>query len=148
MKRRLNQIDTLNEVLIVEQFSPWHLRYFRLAKKQSEKSTHYQHKLGCVIVKSNRIVGEGFNKLKSHPKSPHAYSFIHAEFDSAHKVDPKDMKDSIVFVYREHKNGNFAIAKPCKTCAKLLKDLMVKSVYFTIDSGIGCYHFKQGGICN
>ena len=86
MRKKLNQIDASNDILIVENFSDWHLKYFKLAKKQSEKSTHYQHKLGCVIVKNNRVLGLGFNKLKSHPKSPHAYSFIHAEFDSVRKI--------------------------------------------------------------
>ena len=44
MRKKLNQIDASNDILIVENFSDWHLKYFKLAKKQSEKSTHYQHK--------------------------------------------------------------------------------------------------------
>jgi len=115
-------------------------KYFDLAKKLSKKSNHHTHKLGCVVFKGNSVVAMGFNKIKTHPKSPHAYNMLHAEIDALIGADPADLKDAEAIIYRENKSsGNVGLAKPCKVCAKILEDVEVKRVYYTTSEGYEYY---------
>lgn len=115
-----------------------HRKFFELAKKLSQKSD-YHHKIGAVIVRKNKVIGLGFNKpKKTHPQSPNAFKTTHAEFDALWSCSKQDLKGAIIYVYREHKNGCVASAKPCKDCDTLLKYSGIKRVYYT-ENG----HFKQ-----
>jgi deoxycytidylate deaminase len=40
--------------------------YFNLARLMAEKS-EFNHKIGCVIVKDNKIISLGFNQKRTHP---------------------------------------------------------------------------------
>lgn len=114
-------------------------RYFDLAKRLSKKSTHHQQMLGCVIVNHGRVVGVGYNQIKSHPKSSHKYKRIHAEFHALLGVAPADLDGSTVFVYRETKCGNKGLAKPCPSCHKMLLDAGVETVIYTTIEGWESY---------
>lgn len=116
-------------------------KYFELAKRLSKKSDHYQYKMGCVIVKGKRVVGVGYNQLKSHPKSPHEWKTIHAEFHATLGTDLAELRGSTVYVYREKKNGDLANAMPCRSCRRMLESLGVKEVFYTIDAGTDGYCF-------
>jgi deoxycytidylate deaminase len=106
-------------------------RFFQAARKASFKSTHRQHKIGCVLVYKNKIVSVGFNQLKTHPESTHPYKSIHAEFDAIYKSNSLALSDCDLYVYREDKKGKPAIAKPCKYCDLLIKQVGIKNVYYT-----------------
>ena len=118
---------------------PKHDKYFDLAKRLSLKSDHCRYCIGCVIVKKSKVVGVGYNQLKTHPKSPHDYNTIHAEFSAILGVPVADLKGATVYVYRENKKGELALAKPCKHCQKMLEGCGVKTVYYTVDKGIDYY---------
>lgn len=115
------------------------LKYFELAKRLSEKSDHHTHHIGCVIVKKNVILGLGFNQMKSHPKSPHDWKMIHAELHAVLGLLPYELKGAEMYVYREHKNGTLAIAKPCSSCQKLIRTCGIKTVYYTDEGGYSSY---------
>ena len=106
-------------------------RFFEAAKKASLKSTHHQHKIGCVVVYKNKIISVGFNQLKTHPESTHPYKSIHAEFDAIYRCDSRFLSDSDIYVYREDKKGNLAIAKPCKYCDLLIRQTGIRNVFYT-----------------
>lgn len=108
------------------------IRFFDIAKKLAAKSNHHQHKLGCVLVKKNRIVGVGFNKIRTHTKSVAEYNMLHAEISALFSA--QDAEDCIAYVYRETKTGIRALAKPCEGCHKALKLAGVKTVYYTSDN--------------
>lgn len=110
-------------------------RYFAIARALSIKGQHPQHRLGCVLVKKGRIIGLGWNLLKTHPRSPHPYNSIHAEFNALLGADPGDLKGSTAYVYRQHKDGSRAIAKPCKYCERALRDSGVYRVVYTAPEG-------------
>ena len=42
-----------------------------------------------------------------------------------------------LYVYREHKNGVKALARPCPACQKMIKDMGIKEVWFTTENGFG-----------
>lgn len=117
------------------------LRMFQLAKQMSLKSTGI-HRLGCVIAKKNKVISRGFNTCyKTHPATPHPSQTLHAEIRAVLQA-PTNLKGAVAYVYREHKNGDAANARPCETCQQVLRNLGIKTVYYT-DSG----SFKEMRLC-
>lgn len=106
--------------------------FLNLAKKASDKSDHHTHKMGCVIAKGGKILGIGYNALKTHPKSPHPFKSIHAEFMAFINAD-KNIKGATAYVFRQQKNGQLAIAKPCAACWQFLVDSGVKEVVYSFE---------------
>ena len=108
-------------------------KYMDLARKLSYKSTHPKHKLGATIIKGSKILGLGFNKLRTDPLSPTPFHQIHAELDALNDKDTKDFRGSKIYVYRKLQNGEQALAKPCIYCQKELKRRGVKECIYTED---------------
>lgn len=102
-------------------------------------------RITAIIEKKNTIVAYGFNSGKSHPlqarfgDNPHKI-FLHAEMDAiknALKYGYKDdLEGSTVYVARVLKNGEPALAKPCKGCMTALKFFGVKEVYWSDNEGL------------
>ena len=111
------------------------IKHFLLARKLSKKSTHSQHKLGCCLVKGNRIIGLGFNQDKTSPKSTNPFNTLHAEVSAIINADEEDIKGSVAYVYRETRLGTLGMSKPCKFCSEMLRSLGVKAVYYTSPEG-------------
>lgn len=111
------------------------IKYFKLCEKLSYKSNHSQHRLGCVIVKKNRIVGLGFNSNKTSPHSPDKFKTIHAEFDAICGISPNDLKDSTAYILRIRKDGSYGMSKPCETCLLILKHCGVERICYTTQAG-------------
>lgn len=106
-------------------------KFLDLAKKLSYKSS-YHHKIGAVVAKKNKIISLGFNKPnKTHPASPNRFKTYHAEFDAIIGIDKKDLVGSTIYIFREHKNGNLASAKPCSDCAALIAHCGIKKVVYS-----------------
>lgn len=40
-----------------------------------------------------------------------------------------------LYVYREDLNDNLAICRPCNACMKAIKDLGIKTIYYTTNEG-------------
>ena len=111
------------------------IKFFKICEKLSYKSNHSQHRLGCVIVKKNRIVGLGFNSNKTSPHSPDKFKTIHAEWDATCGVSLKDLKGSTAYILRIRKDGSYGIAKPCESCLSILKHCGVEQVCYTTQVG-------------
>lgn len=124
-------------------------KYFELAKQACKFSDNKQHQLGAVITYKGRILSTGYNTNKTNPVQEQYNKFrgydvttaknsLHAEISAILKC--KDMKidwnKANIHIYREHKNGVKALAKPCKACEKAIKDLGIKNIYYTIECGI------------
>jgi deoxycytidylate deaminase len=103
------------------------------ALKMSCNGQHRQHRIGAVISYRGKLYSRGWNKSKTHPKSPHPYKYIHAEMDAIFKNPPPP--GSEIFVARIDRNGRLAIAKPCAYCAALLTAYGVHKVHYTADGG-------------
>ena len=110
-----------------------HIKFFELAKKLSKKSNHPRYSLGCVLVNRNTIIGTGWNMKKTHPKSPHPYHYIHAEFMAILTAgqDPTLLKGATCYVYRELRDGSLAKAKPCPTCLAMLQSYGIEKIFYT-----------------
>jgi len=123
-------------------------KFFRLAKNVSELSDYPTHHLGCVVIYKGKVISSGFNCNKTHPIqrvynrerfsedcSPHS---LHAETHALCSLmrDPDiDWGRVVLYTYRERKDGSFGLARPCKSCMKLLKDLGIHRICYTTDDG-------------
>ena len=110
-----------------------------------------KHKIGAVFVYKNSVLAVGCNSCKTSPiqkkyNKNRDYNVnagygltntIHAEVATLNKVKYLDIdfSKSSLFVYREHKNGDKALARPCKACSALIRDMGIKDVYYTTENG-------------
>jgi deoxycytidylate deaminase len=105
-------------------------RYFTIAKAASQCSD-LRCAVGAVII-SHKPISIGFNIQKSHPRfadGKRSYS-IHAEI-SALLRSQCSVRGSTIYVYREDRNGDIGMAKPCPNCMKILIEAGIKRVYYT-----------------
>lgn len=106
-------------------------KFFKLCKKLSTCSDHHQHRLGALVVNKDKILGVGFNSLRTHPKSPHEFKSVHAEFMAINSCDPETLKGATLYVYRENRSGNVVNSKPCVSCMTLILNSGIKRIYYT-----------------
>lgn len=111
------------------------LKHFHLASKLAKKSDHRQHKLGAVITKGNKVLGIGFNKNKTSPKSNNEFNTLHAEISCILNTDEEDLEGSEIYIYRQTKSGKLGLSKPCPACEHMLKSVGIKIVYYTSPEG-------------
>ena len=115
--------------------------FFLLAKAEAEKSTFYRIKIGCIIVKGNKILARGFNKEKSHPKQKYLngkfrkfvtkHNYIHAELDTILHSSTDNLSGSTCYLYREDGYGNICCCRPCPACEFVLRQVGITTVYYT-----------------
>lgn len=62
---------------------------------------------------------------------------LHAEISCLLQIKDMDIDFSKInlYIYREDKNGNLAMCRPCKACMKFIDDLGIKHIYYTTDKG-------------
>lgn len=108
---------------------------FRLARNAKNYS-NYKIKMGAVLVDSGTPIAVGFNSLKYFSKwcSPPSVS-IHAEMNCLRTCSKKRIKGCELYIYREHKNGRLALAKPCEDCLNVIRQKGIKRIYYTTESG-------------
>lgn len=106
------------------------LKYFKLAEKLASKA-NYVFKIGAVIVRKNRIIGQGFNKPhKTSPASNHPYRTIHAEL-AAILSTRQSVFGADIYIFRADAKGIPALAKPCLCCQTILSEYGIRNVYYT-----------------
>jgi len=101
-----------------------------MASKSEEKNRH-----GAVVVKSGRVLGMGYNKIKNHPhvimEGRHKFDCgPHAEVEAI-KDAGKHAKGATLFVARVNKNGEDRLSKPCVNCQKYIEESEIKNVIYT-----------------
>lgn len=108
-------------------------------KTVREKANHTQHKLSAVILKKGRPISFGFNdQKKTDPKirqwSP--VKTLHAEAHACFRVRHKfDFTGCTMVVYREDREGNPTLARPCEVCLKMLKDFKFRFIVYSTPEG-------------
>lgn len=122
-------------------------RFFNTAAQLAEYSTYSKEKVGCVIVYHNKIISTGYNKDRTDPLQKKyneernvpdwTVHTLHAEIDAIkHIMDlPINWNNVSIYIYRKRKDQPFGLARPCKACMKLIKDIGIKHVYYTSNEG-------------
>lgn len=120
-----------------------HRAYFKAAKAVSELSDFRQHHIGAVAVCGHKIISSGCNSCKTNPmqKRLNIHRFdadtpatLHAELSCLLPlINRKDIDFSSMslYIYREYKNGDLALARPCASCEALIRNLGIRSIYYT-----------------
>lgn len=124
-----------------------HQRNFKKAKNASYLSDFPTHHLGAVITYGSKVIAVGYNSTKTNPIQKYYNTergfdpdtknngMIHAEM--ACLIQTKDLNidwsKTSIYIYREHKNGKPALAKPCAACQKALQERGVKNIYYTTE---------------
>lgn len=117
------------------------LHFFNQAKKEADKSTFYRIRIGCVIVKGNKILARGCNVEKSHPKQKllnekcrkftTKNNYMHAELNAVLHSSVYNLNGATCYLYREDGNGNICCCKPCPACEFVLRQVGITTVYYT-----------------
>ena len=112
-----------------------------VARQASLLSDHHTHHLGAVLFDSHgRIISTGNNWLhRTHPllRKYHQYKTLHAEVDAILCRRYKRHYSQLnLLIFREHRDGTPALAKPCEMCIKIMKLYRIHRVYYTTDNGI------------
>lgn len=102
---------------------------FRFAKNVSKLSGH-KIRMGAVLVYKGNPISIGCNQTKTntHPDYPWG---LHAEAQAIYTCGRNNITGAEIYVYREHRDGTPAMAKPCWRCMKLLKEFGIKRVFYT-----------------
>jgi pyrimidine deaminase RibD-like protein len=109
------------------------LSFLKLAKNVA-KHSEYKIKVGCVITNKNKPVAIGFNKLKCpNRRYKTEYNTTHAEISALQNSGKERIKGSVMYIYREDRNGNTKLSKPCEFCLPEIIKFGVKKVYYTIE---------------
>ncbi len=120
-----------------------HRAYFKTAKAIAELSDFPKVNIGCCAVYKHKIISSGCNSMKTNPtqKRLNAYRFdadtpatIHAELSCLLPLINRkdiDFRDVSLYIYREFKSGELALAKPCASCEALIRSLGIRSIYYT-----------------
>lgn len=111
-------------------------RFFDVARKISKKSDYHPHPIGAVITKGNVIMGLGYNKRKTHPRSNNKFKTTHAELSAILNAGIEDLSGCDIYIYRETKANVKGMSYPCQYCEQLLKDVGINKIHYTIDSDI------------
>jgi cytidine deaminase len=108
-----------------------HEKILAKAVEQAKKSTH-RWKMAAVLTKSGRTLNTANNQPKNSPKIsgiPLNRCSTHAEVAVTRTMDARG---STVYIARIGRNGEPALAKPCKACQQHMHDIGVKRAVWTI----------------
>ncbi len=114
------------------QFPGRHIRWLNYCLKQVNKRDIKEYRHIAVLIRNNRIINIGINKYKSGMSKSNLYFLkgIHAELDLLCKVDPEQLKHSIIYTIGITPGGNLTDSCPCPVCQELLKKYPVKAIYY------------------
>lgn len=124
------------------------ISFFNVAKTISDNSDYSPHKIGCIVVYKGRIMSTGYNTNKTNPtqKTYNKYrkfdtdkypAKTHAEISALSKFVNScygldiNWKQVEIYIFRQHKNGTLALAKPCTSCMSYIKHLGIKHIHYT-----------------
>lgn len=124
-------------------------RYFNLAKAMAICSQHPKFYIGCCIISAHKVISVANNQVKSHPiqkqlnilrfvdKHDSSKDLLHAELAAILKVKNKDdLRNASIYVYREDRNRHIACARPCPACLKKIREVGIRTIYYTTRDGL------------
>ncbi len=123
-------------------------RCFEHARHMAEMSSFSRARVGCVVAYKGNVLAAGWNSNKTHPVQAHYNQYrklrpsvalspaqLHAETAALVQLRneniPWDKVD--VFVYRLRRDRPHGLAKPCAACQRYMRDLGIRSVWYTGD---------------
>ena len=111
-------------------------------------------KMSAGLVKSNRLISIGTNRMKSDPlqakygknrEAIYLHAEIHAIKNALKEYSLDEIEGSDLYVVRvkrkdEHSIGFIhGMAKPCEGCVRAINEFGIRNVAFTNGIGMACY---------
>lgn len=133
-------------------------RYLNMARDVGKRSKFPKYHLGAVAIYKGSLLAAGCNSKKTNPRqmllnrergwradANEFYNPVHAELACLSKIRYLDIDFAKVrlYIYREHKNGIKAMARPCLACRKMIKDMGIKEVWYTTEDGFAYEYMKD-----
>lgn len=109
------------------------MKFFAAAREMANRSDHSDHQMGCVVVRKNRVLGYGYNTMRTHSRSQTRFRTIHAELSAVLNSKLLDLSGCEVYIYRETAAKIPAMARCCEACYNMLASLNVKKIYYSCD---------------
>lgn len=116
----------------------------RLAYKlavTAAKNSPSRFRVGSVIYCGSRIIGVGSNEMsRTHPKSPHPFLAVHAEFMAVINASRHGnnylngvefLRGMDIYTHRLKKDGSTGLAAPCPHCFKMLRGLGIRRINYS-----------------
>lgn len=111
---------------------------YKAAIEQATLS-EWRYKVGAVIFKKNIIVSTGFNQNRYVAGISEKYcSFVTnmcAEKIAIHSSKVIDISGCDILVVRITNGGNIAMAKPCRSCRELIREVDLRRIFYTDSDG-------------
>jgi dCMP deaminase len=106
----------------------WHKTFLEIAKLISYHSKAKNNKVGCVLVKDNKIISIGYNG------TPHGFSNI-CEINGVTKKEVLHAESNCISKCAKSTESSYnsilyVTLSPCIECAKLIIQSGIKEVYF------------------
>lgn len=126
------------------------MRFFQKARQIANISDFSKTHIGCIAVYQGNIIGVGFNTNKTHPMQKYYNrerfvpgatgpfeAKLHAEINCLNSIRHMDIQFSKVklYIYRARISTTYGICRPCPSCMAAIKDLGIKHIYYTTDTG-------------
>ena len=109
----------------------WKEYFTKIVQVTSERSSCHRLHVGCLIVKDNRIISQGYNGFlagcehKSIIRNNHEQATIHAEQNALMDCAKRGVSCNNSIVYVTH--------YPCIICTRLLLAAGIKKIYYIED---------------
>lgn len=100
--------------------------YLKIAAEAAKRGEARNFYLGCVGIRN-----DGAMVFSNNTKTQQPLIETHAEFKISKRLTP----DSVLYVARILRSGDYALAKPCKPCFRALRARGVQTIYYTICNG-------------
>lgn len=128
---------------------------FKIARKCSLHSDYESNcssaRVGCIVTYKGAILAKSYNSNKTHTEQAkfnkwrynedaakkYLPSKVHAEINCLSRIKYLDIDFSKVhiYTYRETKEGNLAISRPCPSCMAMIKELGIRYIHYTTNDG-------------
>lgn len=95
--------------------------------------------MGCVIVKSGRIISSGYNSVGCHNVNSYrkCRNSVHAEQHAIQRLlgQPSLLFGATLYVSRVANSGRLLLARPCPFCMNLIRSVGIKKVFYSDSNG-------------
>ena len=124
----MNNINNINNM---NNRPSWNEYFTELIKITATRSSCQKLKVGCMLVKDNRIIAQGYNghiagcKHESHSRDGHEISTVHAEQNAITDCAKRGVSCDGCISYITH--------YPCLNCTKLLLSAGIKEIIYIED---------------
>lgn len=98
-----------------------------------------RHRHGALVVKSGRVVGQGYNRVINNPmlfpddmfNDHKEHISIHAEVAALNQVSPEVAHGAVLYVARTRSCGAPGMSRPCPRCQEAIEKAGIKKVVYS-----------------